>query len=517
MASLISKDTSGVYTLLPGETEIERTRHFKTFAKPDLNRYRLAGEIGPIHYRTNPFDTVEPYSEIDLDTRLTPGEPWDAACETNGYQVRFWQSRVIMGETVRYIAQFRRAGKWIAMAPLALVWENDANEKQLISKAIAVGAPSINNSVYKVIWQGVFGSGIDFVYSLRPDEFFKTLRIANKSDLPAPTIAANGLKLTLVMGLAWHSQSKASNNFAASITPIDLPNDTMDVENPDEQLANPDKFSFKDELLRNTFWLRKPLAWDSSEEPQFIYPECRLRRKTDFIFSLISVPATVLNNPSVVYPVYIDDAIPEEQVGASLDDAEKAYGSTGGYWATSIVQAGWFSASYAQWSTGFRFQTIPIVQGATIDSAALSICSYSNKSVTTVRVRIRAEAVDDAPAFSDEANWNSRFPSGVTTAQTDWDAPGAWTKDVWYSSPDFAAVVQEIVDRGGWSSNNDLVIFWDDYDDRSDHAADCRRQAYSYDINSSKAAKLNVSYSLGPAAAAALESWKFGFPWGIRI
>lgn len=190
-------------------------------------------------------------------------------------------------------------------------------------------------------------------------------------------------------------------------------------------------------------------------------------------------------------------SIPENQVAASQDDCERGYGTSGGFWLTSIVQAGWYSAAYAQWSSGFRFQAVPIPQGATILSATLELCGYSNLSTTVVRTRIRGEDVDDAAAFSNQANWDTRFPGNVTAAQVDWDGIGAWAADSWYTSPDISAVIQEIVDRGGWVTGNDLVIFWDDYDDRSDHNTNTRRQAYGFDINSAKAAKLNVSYRGG--------------------
>lgn len=514
--SIASKDVSGIYDLLPGEVEVERTRNFKKFAQSEPNKFRVAGQAGPIHYRLDPFSETEQYKEIDLTVNLTPGENWDAACETNGYQVRFWQNRQIAGRTVRYIAQFRRAGKWVAIAPLALIWENDAGEKQLISKALAVGAPTIDNDEYRIIWHDVFGAGIDFRYNLHPDEFFKTVVINNKTDLPAPTIGTQGLKLTVVMGLSWHGNSKSSNGFAGSVTPTELPDDSVDIDNPDEELVDPEKFSYKDELLRNIWWMRRPIAWDSDPEHPTVDVGWRLRRKGSFTFALLSVSASALQNPKTVYPVYIDTAIPEEQVGASADDCERAYGTSGGFWLTSIVQVGWYSAAYAQWSSGFRFQTIPIPQGATINSANITVCSYSNLSTATVNSRIRAEDVDDAPVFSNQTDWNGRFPSGITTAQVNWDNIPSWTKDSWYDSPDIKDVVQEVINRSGWAQDNDIVIFWDDYDDRSTHNTNTRRQAYGYDINSSKAAKFNASYSTGPDIAATQEAWKFAFQWRAR-
>jgi len=522
--SLAAKDATGILSAGTDETELvsERTRFFKKFAVVPAyagispNTYRVGGQIGPIHYRLDPFDPAEQYKEIDLTINLTPGEDWDAACETNGYQVRFWQSRQIDGRTVRYVAQFRRAGKWLAMAPLALLWKNDAGQKQLISKALAVGPPTVDNDEHRVIWHDVFGAGIDFRYNLRPDEFFKTVVINNRSNLPAPTIGTGGLRLTLVMALSWHWGSKPSNGFASDVTPAELPDDSVDIENPDEELVDPGSFSYRDALFRDTWWIRRPIAWDSGPEHGSIDMEWRLRRKANRMFALLSVPANTLQSPKTVYPVYIDTAIPEERVSSSADDCERAYGTSGGFWLTSIVQVGWYSATYTRWSSGFRFQTIPIPQGATITSAKITVCSYANLSTTVVRSKIRAEDVDDAPAFSNQTDWDNRFPSGVTEASVAWDNIPSWTKDLWYDSPDIKAVVQEVVSRSGWSQSNDMVMFWDDYDDRSDHNSNTRRQAYGYDIDTSKSAKFNASYTEAGPGAAALEAWKFAFQWRAR-
>jgi hypothetical protein len=306
MTSLADKNTSGTFSAGVDEVELisARTRGFKKFSLPDapsgLKRYRVGGQIGPIHYREDPFSTTEEFKEIDLETNLTPSESWDAACETNGFQVRFWQNRLVSGKTVRYIAQYRRAGKWLAMAPLVLAWENDIGERQIISKALAVGAPVINNDAYQITWSDVFGTGIHFRYNLRPDEFFKTVIIDNKTDLPLPTIGLSGLKLTIVLALAWHSDSKADNGFSDSITTSDLPDDSIDIDNPDEELVDADKFSFKDVLLRDTWWMQKPKAWDSAEERHSIDIEWRLRRKNNSIFGLFSVPASSLNHVALV-------------------------------------------------------------------------------------------------------------------------------------------------------------------------------------------------------------------------
>ena len=99
MATLAEKDTTS--TLTPGEGEEEllgrRTRGAKVFHRVGTRQYRIGATIGPVHYRRDPFDKREELKEIDLSLTPTPGEEWDFACETNGYQVRIWNSREEIG------------------------------------------------------------------------------------------------------------------------------------------------------------------------------------------------------------------------------------------------------------------------------------------------------------------------------------------------------------------------------------------------------------------------------------
>jgi len=118
--------------------------------------------------------------------------------------------------------------------------------------------------------------------------------------------------------------------------------------------------------------------------------------------------------------------------------------------------------------------------------------------LTTVNSRISAEDVDDAATFSsDSSAFDARW-AARTTARVDWDNIGAWTLNTDYNSPDIKTVIQEIVDRAGWASGNDIVIFWDDFDDRSTHNTSRWRLAYSYTTPAS-APKLYIEWTI-PAA-----------------
>jgi hypothetical protein len=181
------------------------------------------------------------------------------------------------------------------------------------------------------------------------------------------------------------------------------------------------------------------------------------------------------------------------QVAASTDDAYRQLSNDYFSLTYTAVQAGRYSSMYCRKGEGFRFQNVTIPQGTTIGSACLKLTANQNLSGTVCRTEISAEDVDDAPTFADDkAAFDSRY-GNRTTAQVNWDGIGAWTTDTEYTSPDIKSVIQEIVDRAGWSSGNDIVIFWEDFDNESNEGA--YRSCYSYDGSSVKAPKLVINYT----------------------
>lgn len=146
----------------------------------------------------------------------------------------------------------------------------------------------------------------------------------------------------------------------------------------------------------------------------------------------------------------------------------------------NTVSVGAFSATNYQFGAGIRFINVTIPQGATIDQAYLTLQAAASNSGSGVNTRISAEDVDDAPTFIDDApTFDARW-AARTTARVDWDAIATWVENTQYNSPEIKTVIQEIVDRPGWVSGNDIVIFWDDFEDRSTHGADRTRSADAY-------------------------------------
>ncbi len=172
---------------------------------------------------------------------------------------------------------------------------------------------------------------------------------------------------------------------------------------------------------------------------------------------------------------------PTWDVGASSDDAHRELGT--GEWSLTYsgVVAGANSGTFNRAGCGMRFTNITIPQASTIDQAYLTLRAILSKSGNDVNTRISAEDVDDAPTFADnavafDARWANR-----TTTRVDWNTIPAWTAGLDYDSPEIKTVIKEIVDRGGWNSGQDIVIFWEDFEDRSTHAYNAHRIAAAWD------------------------------------
>ena len=189
------------------------------------------------------------------------------------------------------------------------------------------------------------------------------------------------------------------------------------------------------------------------------------------------------------------------QVTASTDDAWRRLTSSNFSRVLTSNIAGADNTTY-QNGSGMRFLNITIPKEATINSAKITLRCKTAKAGVACNTRISAEDVDDAPTFANDLGAFDTRWAARTTARMDWDAIPAWTQDVDYDSPTtdgvttFASIIQEVIDRASWASGNDIVIFWDDFDDRSDHNADARRDAYAYDSSTEFAPKLVITYTV---------------------
>lgn len=193
------------------------------------------------------------------------------------------------------------------------------------------------------------------------------------------------------------------------------------------------------------------------------------------------------------------DPIVDEQVGASADDclyhvnaAVPTFSTT-----SSFCLAGYRVLGLDVYGCGMRFQSVAIPQGATIGTAKMTFrCGFASSGVVC-RTRFHGEDVDDAAAFSTRANYLGR---ARTSAVVDWDGIAAWILNTDYEGPEIKTILQEIVNRVGWASGNDMVIFWDDHDDRSDHNDGAVRWARSYNGSPTYAPKIHIEYTTAVVA-----------------
>ncbi len=108
---------------------------------------------------------------------------------------------------------------------------------------------------------------------------------------------------------------------------------------------------------------------------------------------------------------------------------------------------------------GIRFQNINIPQGTTILSASIQFTTDETDSGGT-SVTIRGHDTDNAGVFTTS---NSDISNRtLTTASIAWNSIPAWNSvgqsGANQQTPDLTSIVQEIVNRGGWTSGNSLAF-----------------------------------------------------------
>lgn len=145
----------------------------------------------------------------------------------------------------------------------------------------------------------------------------------------------------------------------------------------------------------------------------------------------------------VAYPVVIDPTV-NETIVAGADDAGSDDYFNDIVADRTFIYAGAFAYIYI--FGGFRFQTVAIPQGATITSATLTIDIMQTFKPTTIEVY--ADDVDDAPVWS----LGSRIRDITKTTAFKSISPTA----TGFYPIDVVGIVQEIVDRPGWASGNNI-------------------------------------------------------------
>jgi hypothetical protein len=144
----------------------------------------------------------------------------------------------------------------------------------------------------------------------------------------------------------------------------------------------------------------------------------------------------------------------------------------------------------SDWGDAGAYQfaaTIP--QGATIVSATLELYSATHSGATgAYTAGIRVENVDNAAAFT--CSGDDIYGRSYWSTTVNWSIPSAGLPSNQYSSsPDITSLIQQIVNRSGWSSGNYInLAVWGE-----SSAGGCIEYISGY--GSGNAPKLTVTYS----------------------
>ncbi|BAY24263.1 hypothetical protein NIES2100_40570 [Calothrix sp. NIES-2100] len=141
------------------------------------------------------------------------------------------------------------------------------------------------------------------------------------------------------------------------------------------------------------------------------------------------------------------------RVSAGSDDAEQS--ATGSVSLTSsdleLVNDG------NNQTVGLRFNSINVPKGVTITNAYIQF-KVDETSTTATNLTIQGQAIGNAPTFTSASNnisSRSKTTASVTWNPTAWNSVGAAGVD--QRTNNIASVIQEIINRPDWASNNSLV------------------------------------------------------------
>lgn len=198
-------------------------------------------------------------------------------------------------------------------------------------------------------------------------------------------------------------------------------------------------------------------------------------------------------------------------VSASSDDAEQLVSD-----GSMLVNGTSFDilTQGGEQIVGTRFQNVTIPSGATITAATIQFQVVSVQSDVAITVAIVGEDIDDAPAFT-TTGYNISSRTQTTASETwsipHWDTVNERGPD--QVTADFSSVVQEIINRAGWTSGNDIVIMLKSSSGTGVRAAD------TYDSEVAAAPEITIAYETDPIEyrSKATGNWSSPSTWERRV
>ncbi|HHM21278.1 MAG TPA: hypothetical protein ENJ20_04565, partial [Bacteroidetes bacterium] len=207
-------------------------------------------------------------------------------------------------------------------------------------------------------------------------------------------------------------------------------------------------------------------------------------------FKLAQRRAVMLKSPELAEELFLSPPPPPalitftKRVSSGNDDAEERLNNGSVSRGSSDLELG--QDNNKPQIVGIRFRDVTIPQGATITNAYIEF-TVDETDYSTANFTIHGEDTDDASGFSSSSyNISGRTQTSASVA---WNSVPNWdnVNDI-YQTPDLSAIVQEIVNRGGWSSGNDMVFLIEGTGERT---------AESYNGEQNSAPNLVIEYDTG--------------------
>lgn len=178
------------------------------------------------------------------------------------------------------------------------------------------------------------------------------------------------------------------------------------------------------------------------------------------------------------------------QTGYEVDRSGVCYDTGKDYWGTSQVVA----------DSWWLFREVNVPCGATVLNATLTFTASATQRGDVCNTKILAEAVDNAIPITGnyKEGWDDYENRPKTVAAVPWHNLPPWREGERHTSPDISPVIQEIVNRPGWTSGNAIQIFW--MDDSSE-GVEALRSACGYEYplapgSGEYAVELEVTYEI---------------------
>lgn len=216
------------------------------------------------------------------------------------------------------------------------------------------------------------------------------------------------------------------------------------------------------------------------------FKDFKVASATTYSYTVVAVdPAGNLSADSDLAMITMSEPTLVFQIKAGSDDAEEYVSGTVNITDSDLELVNDGSTRGNQ-RVGLRFPGINLPQGAEIVNAYIQFETDETTSDAT-NLQIRAFAQDSTSTFAATANNISGRPT--TQSVVSWSGVSAWNKvDQKHETPNLTALVQEVVDRGGWQSGNAIGFVL---------SGSGRRTAEAYNGEAMAAAKLFIQYAAG--------------------